>query len=443
MSMYEKEDIMRLVEEEDVEFIRLQFTDIFGTMKNIAITSSQLERALNNRFMFDGTSIEGYVRKGEADMYLHPDKDTMEIFPWRPQQGKVARMICDVHLPDKSPFQGDSRQVLKKVMEEAKELGYLFEVGPECEFFLFNTDDNGMPTTTVNEQAGYFDIGPIDNGENVRRDIVLTLEDMGFVVEASHHESAPGQHEVDFKYADALTTADRLMTFKMVAKTMAKRHGYWATFMPKPVEGVGGSGMHLNMSMSKDGKNIFHDENNEYGLSQEALYFIGGLMKHIKALTAITNPLVNSYKRLVPNYYAPVYATWGKSCFNPLIRVPESAGETTRVELRSPDPSTNPYLAFAVCLAAGLDGIKNKIEPPKMTLMDGADMTKEERESLGIESLPMNLKEAIEALKKDDLLKETLGEHIFNRFVEVKEKEWAEYASAVSTWEVQRYLYKI
>lgn len=443
MSRYEKEDIVRLVEEEDVEFIRLQFTDILGTMKNIAITSSQLERALNNRCMFDGTSIEGYVRKGEADMYLYPDKDTMEIFPWRPQQGKVARMICDVHMPDGSPFLGDSRQVLKKVLEEAKTMGYEFQVGPECEFFLFNTDDNGMPTTTVNEEAGYFDIGPIDNGENVRRDIVLTLEDMGFVVEASHHESAPGQHEVDFKYADALTTADRLMTFKMVAKTMAKRHGYWATFMPKPVHGVNGSGMHLNMSLAKEGENVFRDESKEFGLSKEAVYFIGGLMKHMKAITAITNPLVNSYKRLVPNYYAPVYATWGKSCYNPLIRVPENAGETARVELRSPDPSANPYLAFAVCLAAGLDGIRNKIEPLRPAVQDGASMTGEEREKLGIEALPMNLKGALDALKQDDLLKETLGSHIFERFVEVKEKEWADYSSAVSTWEISHYLYKI
>lgn len=443
MSVYEKEDIMRLVEEEDVEFIRLQFTDILGTMKNIAITSSQLEKALDNRFMFDGTSIEGYVRKGEADMYLYPDKDTMEIFPWRPQQGKVARMICDVHMPDRNPFQGDSRQILKKVLKEAEKMGYQFQVGPECEFFLFNTDDNGMPTTRVNEQAGYFDIGPVDNGENVRRDIVLTLEDMGVVVEASHHESAPGQHEVDFESADALTTADRLMTFKMVAKTMAKRHGYWATFMPKPVEGVHGSGMHFNMSLEKDGKNIFRNEDGEYGLSEEALYFIGGLLKHMKGITAITNPLVNSYKRLVPNYYAPVYADWGKSCYNPLIRVPESASEPVRLELRSPDPSANPYLAFAVCLAAGLDGIKNKIRPPKAVSMDAADMQENQRESLGIESLPMNLKGALEALKEDELLKKTLGEHIFERFVKVKEKEWAEYSSAISTWEVQRYLYKV
>ena len=364
MSKYTKKDIIRLVEEEDVEFIRLQFTDMFGTMKNVAITSNQLEKALENECMFDGSSIEGFVRIEESDMYLYPDLDTFAIFPWRPQQGKVARIICDVYRPDGKPFAGDPRYVLHRVVEEAKEMGYTLNVGPECEFFLFHTDDDGQPTTISHEKAGYFDLGPIDLGENARRDMVLTLEDMGFEIEASHHEAAPAQHEIDFKYDEAIATADNIMTFKLAVKTIAKRHGLFASFMPKPKYGINGSGMHINMSLEKDGKNIFFDENDQMQLSKEAYYFIGGIMEHVKGMTAITNPLVNSYKRLVPGYEAPIYIAWSATNRSPLIRIPAARGEGTRVELRCPDPSANPYLALAVCLAAGLDGIRKQIMPP-------------------------------------------------------------------------------
>ena len=331
---YSKKDIMELVKDEDVEFIRLQFTDMFGSLKNVAITASQLEKALNNECMFDGSSIEGFVRIEESDMYLHPDLSTMEIFPWRPQQGKVARLICDVYRPNGMPFEGDPRYILKRAIKEAEDLGYRFEVGPECEFFLFHTDENGMPTTLTHEKAGYFDLGPLDLGENARRDMVLTLEDMGFIVEASHHEVAPAQHEIDFQYDEALATADNIMTFKLAVKTIAKRHGLHATFMPKPKFGVNGSGMHINMSLSKDGKNIFNDPEDELGLSRTAYYFIGGIMKHMKGMTAITNPLVNSYKRLVPGYEAPVYIAWSSTNRSPLIRIPASRGAGTRIELR-------------------------------------------------------------------------------------------------------------
>ena len=342
MNNYTREDILRMVEEEDVGFIRLQFTDIFGTMKNIAITTSQLDKALNIEIMFDGSAIEGFARVEESDMYLHPDLNTFEIFPWRPQQGKVARLICDVYKPDGTPYESDPRYILKKVMAEAKEMGYEFNVGPELEFFLFHTDDDGLPTTLSHESAGYFDLGPLDLGENARRDMVLTLEDMGFEIESSHHEAAPAQHEIDFRYDEALTTADNIMTFKLVVKTIAKRHGLHATFMPKPKFGINGSGMHLNMSVSRDGINVFQDAKDEYGLSKEAYCFIGGIMKHMKALTFITNPSINSYKRLIPGYEAPVYIAWSAKNRTPLIRIPGSRGEYIRVELRNPDPSANP-----------------------------------------------------------------------------------------------------
>ena len=354
---YSKEEILRLADEEDVEFIRLQFTDIFGNLKNVAVTASQLEKALDNRCMFDGYAIAGFARIEESDMYLYPDYSTLEVFPWRPQQGKVARLICDVHRSNGEPFAGDPRYILKRAIREAADAGYTFKVGAECEFFLFHLDDNGMPTTITHEQAGYFDVGPMDFGENARRDMVLTLEDMGFVVEASHHDVAPAQHEINFHYDEALATADNIMTFKLAVKTIARRHGLHATFMPKPKYGVNGSGMHINMSLSKEGRNIFTDEKDKLGLSLEAYYFIGGIMKHMKAMTAIMNPLVNSYKRLVPGYEAPAYITWSATNRSPLIRIPASRGMDTRLELRSPDPSANPYLALALCLRAGLDGM--------------------------------------------------------------------------------------
>ena len=443
MHNYTREDIIRIVEEEDVAFIRLQFTDIFGTLKNIAITSSQLEKALDNKCMFDGSSVEGFVRIEESDMYLYPDYDTFEIFPWRPQQGKVARLICDVYTPDGKPFEGDPRWILKKTIKEANEMGYRFDVGPECEFFLFHTDDNGLPTTLSHEKAGYFDLGPNDLGENIRRDMVLTLEEMGFEIEASHHEVAPAQHEIDFKYDEVLKTADNIQTFKMTVKTIAKRHGLYATFMPKPKFGISGSGMHINMSLAtEEGKNIFADENGKIGLSDDAYHFIAGIMKHARGMSAITNPLVNSYKRLVPGYEAPVYIAWSAKNRSPLIRIPASRGNGTRVELRNPDPTANPYLVLALCLAAGLDGIKNKIEVPESVDCNIYEMTPGERRAAGIENMPADLKEAVDCLVADEFLCSVLGEHITTKYVEAKMKEWENYTTRVSQWEIDEYLYK-
>lgn len=444
MSKYKKEDIFRIVEEEDVEFIRLQFTDIFGMLKNVAITKSQLGKALENRCMFDGSAIEGFVRMEESDMYLYPDLDTFEIFPWRPQQGKVARMMCDVYRPNKTPFEGDPRYVLKKVLKEAAQMGYVFNAGPECEFFLFHTDEEGRPTTHTHEMAGYFDVAPIDQAENVRRDIVLNLEDMGFMIEASHHEIAPGQHEVDFEYAEGMVTADNIMTFKMAVKAVAKRHGLHATFMPKPKAGVNGSGMHLNMSLSDmHGKNMFEDPSDELGLSKVAYQFMAGILYHMKGMTILTNPLVNSYKRLVPGYDAPVYIAWSdKANRSPLIRIPSSRGDSTRIELRCPDSAVNPYLALAACLAAGLDGIKKEMTPPASVDANIFSMTPKEIRARGIEQLPETLGEAIEAFRRDEFMKEVLGQHIYTKYLEAKEAEWRMFRAQVTDWEVEEYLYK-
>ena len=442
MKNYTKEDIIRIAKEEDVEFIRLQFTDIFGNLKNMAVTVSQLERALNNQCMFDGSSIDGFVGIEDSDMYLYPDLSTLEIFPWRPKQGKVARLICDVYRPDGKPFEGDPRYVLKRAIKEAEEMGYTFQVGPECEFFLFQTDENALPTTITYEQAGYFDLSPIDFGENARRDMIMTLEEMGFEIEASHHEVAPAQHEIDFRYDEVLKTADNIMTFKLAVKTIARKHGLHATFMPKPKPGVSGSGMHINMSLDKDGKNIFSDSADENGLSREAFWFIGGLMKHVKGMAAITNPLVNSYKRLVPGYEAPVYMAWSAKNRSPLIRIPSSGREGTRIELRSPDPSANPYLTLALCLMAGLDGIKNKIEPPASVDRNLFEMNEEERKALGIEALPGTLIEAIGEMERDVFVQEVLGKHVSERYIAAKKAEWQRYRTQVTDWEINEYLYK-
>ena len=442
MRNYTRKDILRLVEEEDVGFIRLQFTDIYGTLKNVAITTGQLERALNNECMFDGSSIEGFSRIEESDMYLRPDLNTFTIFPWRPQQGKVARFICDIYRPDGTAYESDPRQVLENVIRETEEMGYQFVVGPEFEFFLFHQDDDGTPTTTTHEKAGYFDLGPLDLGENARRDMVLTLEDMGIEIEASHHEMAPAQHEIDLKYEEALETADNMVTFRMVVKTIAKRHGLHATFMPKPKYGINGSGMHLNMSLSRDGENIFSDENDEHGLSQEAYYFIGGLMKHIKAITFITNPLVNSYKRLVPGYEAPTYIAWSANNRTPLIRIPESRRSGKRIELRSPDACANPYLALAVCLAAGMEGIREKILPPKEISQNIFELNEEEKKALGIECLPGSLMEAVEEFEKDAFIQKVLGEELSQKFIKAKKAEYDRYRSQVSEWEMNEYLQK-
>ena len=440
MSKYTREDIIRMVEEEDVEFIRLQFTDIRGAFKNVAITSSQLEKALDNQFMFDGASI-GFVEIEESDMYLHPDLDTFAIFPWRPQQGKVARLICDVYYPDGRPYEGDPRYILKKVLREAEQMGYRFNAGPECEFFLFECDEAGMPTTRTREKAGYFDMGPVDTAENVRRDIVLNLEELGFEVESSHHEGAPGQHEVDFHYEEALKTADNVMTFKLTVKSIARRHGLHATFMPKPVKGIAGSGMHINMSLDDaDGKNAFADDGDENGLSMTAYQFIAGIMHHAAAMTALTNPIVNSYKRLIPGYEAPVYITWARNNRSPLIRVPVTRDGNVRIEMRSPDASANPYLALAVCLEAGLDGIRNKMTPPPKFEVNLFAMQEHEVAIRGIERLPENLGDAIDALEEDELIRGILGSYAFPRYVQAKKKEWKEYCAQITQWEVQQYL---
>ncbi len=441
MSKYTKEDILRIVEEEDVEFIRLQFTDIFGRLKNVAITSAQLPKALDNQCMFDGSSIEGFVQIEESDLYLHPDLDTFTIFPWRPQQGKVARLICDIERPEGTPFEGDPRRVLRRAVEQLEQEGYRLEVGPECEFFLFDVDDAGLPTTHTGEVAGYFEMGPNDFGENARRDMVLTLEDMGFEIEASHHEASPGQHEIDFRYEPALITADNLMTAKLAIQTVAKRHGLYATFMPKPSPDVNGSGMHINMSLTKDGKNVFADPSDENGLSAEAYYFIGGLMRHIQGMSAVTNPLVNSYKRLVSGFEAPVHIAWSVKNRSPLIRIPSVREESNiRVELRNPDSAANPYLTIALCLLAGLDGIQNQISPPPAITKNIYELSEEECKTQGIRQLPTSLKDALGAMEEDPFVREVLGDHITDAYLSAKWQEWDRYCRTVSEWEVDEYL---
>lgn len=440
MAKYTKEQIIQLCKEQDVEFIRLQFIDVLGIPKNVAVTSSQLEKVLTDGMMFDGSSIEGFARIEESDMYLKPDLDTFVIYPWRPQTGKVARFICDVYTPAGEPFDGDPRGILKKQMEEAKKLGYEFNVGNECEFFLFQTDENGRPTTKTNDEAGYFDLDPIDMGTDARRDICLTLEQMGFEIEASHHEVAEGQHEIDFKYADALTTADNVVTFRLAVKTIAKKYGLHATFIPKPIFGINGSGMHTNMSLFKDGKNAFFDPAGELQLSDTAYSFIAGVLKHVAGITAVTNPLVNSYKRLVPGYEAPCYIAWSASNRTDIIRIPASRGAGTRVELRSPDPTTNPYLCLACCLAAGMDGIKNNLPAPDSVDVNLFKSTQEERDALGVKNLPGSLYEALKIMEEDGLVKEVLGEHAYNAFYTSKMKEWDSFRMFVSQWELDEYM---
>ena len=438
---YTKEDVIRIVKEEDVKFIRLQFTDIFGQLKNVAITASQIEKAVNNQCMFDGSSIEGFVRINESDQYLYPDLKSFRIFPWRPSHGKVARLICDVYNPDGSPFVGDPRQVLKKVIQKANDMGYdRFNVGPELEFFLFQTDEEGKPTTKTNDEAGYFDLGPLDHGESTRREICLALEQMDFEIEASHHEVAQGQHEIDFKYAEALHAADNIMTFKLAVKTLAQKNGLHATFMPKPIFGINGSGMHTNMSLFRNGKNVFYDPDGEKGLSKEAYSFIAGILAHMKGMAAIPNPLVNSYKRLVPGYEAPCYMAWSASNRSALIRIPAARGQSTRVELRCPDPSCNPYLALAVCLAAGLDGIEKGMTPPPEITDNIFAMTPATRKRRGIEALPGSLEEALVCMKKDKLIMNPLGDHVTSQYIAGKEAEWDEYRTRVSSWERDKYM---
>ncbi len=439
---FTKDDILKSVEENNVEYIRLQFTDLLGTIKNVELPKSQLTKALDNKMMFDGSSIEGFVRIEESDMYLHPDPDSWIIYPWGgTEDSRVAGLICDVYSTEGTPFAGDPRSILKRVLKEAEEMGFTaFNVGPEPEFFLFKTDAKGEPTMDLNDKGGYFDLAPLDLGENCRRDIVVTLDKLGFEMEASHHEVAPGQHEIDFKYAGAVTAADNIQIFKLVVKNIARRYGLHATFMPKPLFGVSGSGMHCHQSLFRGKENVFYDESDELGLSETARHYMAGILKHAKAFTALTNPLVNSYKRLVPGYEAPSYVAWSPTNRSPLVRVPASRGLSTRIEVRNPDPAANPYLALAVMLKAGLDGIKNKLELPQETDRNIYVMDEAELEEAGIEKLPATLKEALDELQKDEVITEALGDHALRHFVEAKEIEWDMFRTQVHPWEREQYM---
>ncbi|WP_369903082.1 type I glutamate--ammonia ligase [Bacillus manliponensis] len=441
MAKYTKEDIFRLAKEENVKYIRLQFTDLLGIIKNVEIPVSQLTKALDNKMMFDGSSIEGFVRIEESDMYLYPDLDTWVVFPWTAEKGKVARLICDIYKADGTPFEGDPRNNLKRVLKEMEELGFTdFNLGPEPEFFLFKVDEKGNPTLELNDNGGYFDLAPMDLGENCRRDIVLELEEMGFEIEASHHEVAPGQHEIDFKYAGALRSCDDIQTFKLVVKTIARKHGLHATFMPKPLFGVNGSGMHCNLSLFKNGENVFFDPSGDLQLSDDARHFIAGILKHAPAFTAVANPTVNSYKRLVPGYEAPCYVAWSAQNRSPLVRIPASRGVSTRVEVRSVDPAANPYLVMATLLAAGLDGIKNKLAVPPAVDRNIYVMTKEEREQAGIVDLPATLAQALVTLQSNEVICAALGDHLLEHFVEAKEIEWDMFRTQVHQWERDQYM---
>lgn len=439
---YSPEDIKKMVKEEDVRFLRLMFTDLLGTVKNVEVPISQLDQLLAGKLMFDGSSIDGFVRIEESDMYLQPDLSTWMVFPWGDEHGKVARITCSILTSDGEAFAGDPRNNLKRVLDEMKELGFSdFNIGPEPEFFLFELDENGHPTQKLNDQGSYFDLAPMDLAANVRRDMVLELEKMNFQVEASHHEVAPGQHEIDFEYDNAITAADHIQTFKMVVKTVARRYGLYGTFMPKPLNGVNGSGMHMNMSLfDKNGENAFYDKDGEGQLSQTAYYFLGGLLKHAKALTAVCNPTVNSYKRLVPGFEAPVYIAWSGANRSPMVRVPIARGKGTRLELRSVDPSANPYLATAAILQAGLDGIKNKIEPEEPVDRNIYHMNGQELKSDHIEKLPTSLHNALVEYAKDPIMKEAMGPHMYQNFLDAKNMEWTAYSQNVSQWERDRYL---
>ncbi len=441
MSKYTREDIFRIVEEEDVAFIRLQFCDLFGVPKNIAIPSSQLEKALNNECMFDGISIDGFTRDDESDMYLYPDLDSFEIYPWRPQSGKVARMFCNVYTSDNKPFSGDPRSILESVVKRASDMGITFKVNPRLEFFLFDYDDNGNPTATTKERAGYFDVAPLDQGENVRREIILNLEEMGFNISSSHHEIAPAQHEIQFEEEDALRAADMIMTFRMAVKTIAKKHGLYATFMPKPVEGISGSGMHISfLAENAEGANIFAADGDK--LSEAAGSFVAGVLSHAKGMTLITNPIVNSYKRLVPGYDAPVNISWSKSSNgrSALIRIPSRKGSATRVEVRNPDATCNPYLAIALILAAGLEGMEKKLTPPAEFTENIRSISFDQTNASSVDVLPMTLGEAITAFKADTFGKEVLSESVYHKILEAKKAEWKEFRTCITKWELDKYL---
>ncbi len=438
------EYILKTVKDNRINFIRLQFTDIFGIPKNVEIPAAKLESVLEKGIAFDGSSIEGFMRISESDMYLQPDPATFAVYPWTmgSENGRTARIICDVLLPDGRPFAGDPRYVLKRAIAEAEKMGYAMYAGAEAEFFLFRRTPDGRASLELHDRGSYFDLTPLDRGEEARADIVVALEQMGFEVEAAHHEVAPSQHEIDFRYADVLRTADNIVTFRFVVKTIAMKHGLHATFMPKPVAGINGSGMHTHISLWRGTQNAFYDPKDPYGLSEVAKSFLAGIIDHIGAITALANPLVNSYKRLVPGYEAPVNISWARINRSALIRVPASnTPETsTRIELRSPDPSCNPYLAYAAILVSGLDGIKRKLTPPDPVEENIYELTKEQREERGIGSLPGSLDEALSALREDRVVTAILGEHILEKYLEAKERELRDYRIAVTPWEIERYL---
>ena len=446
MTEWTREAILADAKEQNVRFIRLIFTDINGVIKNVEIPQSQLKKEMDNKMMFDGSSIDGFVRIEESDMYLVPDLSTWLVFDWKETEAdaKIARLICDIELPHRQPFAGDPRTNLKRVMQKMYDMGFThFNLGPEPEFFLFKLNQEGEATKILYDNGGYFDLAPTDLAENCRRDIVLELEDHGFEIEASHHETAPGQHEIDWKYLNAVEACDAIQTFKLIVKSVARRHHLHATFMPKPVYGVAGSGMHCNLSLFNEAGNAFYDPSASDGLSQVARYFIGGILQHASALTAICNPTVNSYKRLVPGYEAPVYIAWSSQNRSPLIRIPSARGQSTRIEVRSVDPSANPYLALAVLLEAGLEGIRDQIEPPQAIDRNIYTMSHEERIAAGIQDLPGSLREALQALRADETVLNALGDHITSNFITSKQMEFSSYQKRVTEWEFEKYFTSI
>ena len=436
------EDIKKSVKDNDVLFLRLAFTDINGTSKAVEVPTSQLDKVLTNDIRFDGSSIDGFVRLEESDMVLYPDFSTWAVLPWGDEKGgKIGRLVCSVHKTNGEPFEGDPRNNLKRVLKEMKEMGFTdFDIGFEAEFHLFKLGEDGNWTTEVPDHASYFDMTSDDAGARCRRDIVETLESIGFEVEAAHHEVGDGQQEIDFRFDDALTTADRVQTFKMVVREVARKHGLYATFMAKPVEGQAGNGMHTNMSLFKDGKNVFYDKDGEFHLSDTALYFLNGILEHARAITAIGNPTVNSYKRLIPGFEAPVYISWASKNRSPLVRIPDAEEINTRLEMRSADPTANPYLLLAACLTAGLNGIKEAKKPMAPITSNVFEMSEEERAKRGIKPLPSTLHNAVKAFKADPLIQEALGEHLTQSFIDSKNLEWSKYTQSVSDWERDRYM---
>jgi glutamine synthetase len=437
----DKQEVLERCRRDNVAFVRLQFTEPYGAVKNVSIPVEELEKALDNELMFDGSSIRGFKRIEQSDMYFLPDPETYAVLPWRgTETARTARLICDVADPDGQAFAGDPRSNLKRVLKQAEQLGYTMQVGPEAEFFLFRLDDEGNPTVDPHDSASYFDVAPMDKGEDCRRDVELTLQQMGFHLEAAHHEVAIGQHEIDFRHGDALSTADNLITFRMVVKVIAAQHGMHATFMAKPLHGENGSGMHVNQSLSRGDENAFLDESDDLKLSKEAYSYIAGILGHLPAITAVANPTVNSYKRLLPGYEAPVYIAWSPGNRSAAIRVPAKRGRSTRIELRTPDPTANPYLALACMLQAGLDGIVNGHTPPAPVNRNIYDLTEEESVQFGITSLPHDLSKALDALESDAVMREALGEHIFSEYIRLKRDEWSAYNEQVHKWEIDQYM---